>query len=59
MFLELHQSAQELEEHNRLLVESERKYRELADLLRFIFESDLDGTSSFMNQMGGRCWLFS
>jgi hypothetical protein len=41
IFSELNRSRMELEEHNRLLVESERKYRELADLLpEFVFESD-------------------
>ncbi len=53
IFSELNRSRMELEEHNRLLVESERKYRELADLLpEFVFESDLDGNISFINQMG-------
>lgn len=53
VFLELNQSQKELEEHNRLLSESERKYRELADLLpELVFESDLDGNISFINQMG-------
>ncbi len=53
IFLELNQSQKDLEEHNRLLSESERKYRELADLLpEFVFEADLDGNISFINQMG-------
>ncbi|KAF5078765.1 PAS domain S-box protein [Methanospirillum sp. J.3.6.1-F.2.7.3] len=53
VFMELGRSRRELEEHVRLLTESEKKYRELADLLpEFVFESDLDGNISFMNQMG-------
>ncbi|NLV26641.1 MAG: PAS domain S-box protein [Methanomicrobiales archaeon] len=53
IFLELSKSRKQLEEHILLLTESERKYRELADLLpEFVFESDLNGNISFLNQMG-------
>ena len=53
VFLELNRSKRQLEEHVRLLTESERKYRDLADFLpEFVFESDINGKISFLNQMG-------
>ena len=53
VFLELKRSKDELQDHIRLLTESEKKFRELADSLpEFVFELDNEGKISFLNQMG-------
>lgn len=53
VFLELKHSKDELQDHIRLLTESEKKFRELADSLpEFVFEFDNEGKISFLNKMG-------
>lgn len=53
VFMELNRSNEQLEDHIRRLVESEKKYRELADFLpEYIFECDIQGNVHFLNRIG-------